>query len=251
LVASWRDAPDAILLAWQPGQEGGNAIANLLNGKVNPSGKLATTFPMKYDDEPSANSFPGKEFPDQATTGMFGMKSIPAEVVYDEGIYVGYRYFNTFKVKPAYEFGYGLSYTHFTYSNLKLSSAEFNGKITASVEITNSGKLAGKEAVQLYISAPSKELKKPTEELRAFAKTNLLKAGQKESITFIINANDLTSFDTQSASWIAEAGTYSVKIGASSADIRQSADFRLKKNLIVEKGHNVLVPQVPIPDFTK
>ncbi len=128
-VASWRDNPDAILLAWQPGEEGGNAIAHLLNGDVNPSGKLATTFPVKYDDEPSANNFPGKEFPEQATTGMFGMKSIPAEVVYAEGIYVGYRYFTSFNVKPAYEFGYGLSYTNFTYSNLKLSSTVLNGKI--------------------------------------------------------------------------------------------------------------------------
>lgn len=250
-VASWRDDPDAILLAWQPGQEGGNAMANLLNGKVNPSGKLATTFPMKYSDEPSASSFPGKEFPEKATTGMFGMKSVPAEVVYDEGIYVGYRYFNTFNVKPAYEFGYGLSYTHFTYSNLKLSSADFNGKIMASVDVANSGNVAGKEVVQLYISAPAKDLKKPAEELRSFAKTNLLKPGQKESVKFIINAGDLTSFDTKSASWIAEAGTYVVKIGASSADIKQSADFRLKKNIIVGKEHNVLVPQVAIPDFTK
>ncbi|MEO6904926.1 MAG: glycoside hydrolase family 3 protein, partial [Ginsengibacter sp.] len=119
-VASWRDNADAILLAWQPGEEGGNAISALLNGKVNPSGRLATTFPINYDDEPSAKSFPGKEFPEQASSGLFGMKSIPAEVIYDEGIYVGYRYFNTFNVKPAYEFGYGLSYTNFTFSNLKL-----------------------------------------------------------------------------------------------------------------------------------
>ncbi len=98
-VASWRDDADAILLAWQPGMEGGNAITALLNGTVNPSGKLATTFPVKYDDVPSAKNFPGKEFPDQATTGMMGMKAIPAEVVYEEGIYIGYRYYNTFQCK--------------------------------------------------------------------------------------------------------------------------------------------------------
>jgi beta-glucosidase len=250
-MASWRDNPDAILLAWQPGQEGGNAIADLLNGKVNPSGKLATTFPIKYDDEPSAKSFPGKEFTEQAAGGLFGQKSVPAEVTYDEGIYVGYRYFNTFNVKPAYEFGYGLSYTQFSYSNLKLSSKDFNGKITATINIKNTGKVAGKEVVQLYISAPSKELKKPSEELKGFAKTRLLNSGETETIRFTIEPKDLSSFDTKSASWIAEAGNYTVKIAASSTDIKQSADFQLKKDLVVEKDHNVLVPKVEIPEFTK
>jgi beta-glucosidase len=250
-MASWRDNPDAILLAWQPGQEGGNAMAALLDGKVNPSGKLATTFPMKYDDEPSAKTFPGKEFPEQATSGLFGQKSVPAEVIYDEGIYVGYRYFNTFNVKPAYDFGYGLSYTQFTYSNLKLSSKDFNGKIIATVDVKNTGSVAGKDVVQLYLTAPSKELKKPSKELKGFAKTNLLKPGQTVSLKFTIDPKDLASFDTKSASWIAEAGTYTVKIGASSTDIKQSADFNLKKDLTVEKDHNVLKPQVEIPEFKK
>ena len=250
-VASWRDQPDAILLAWQPGLEGGNAITDLLSGKVNPSGKLAVTFPVKYEDVPSAKYFPGKEFPDQATTGNFGMKQIPAEVTYDEGIYVGYRYYNTFNVKPAYAFGYGLSYTNFSYSNLKLSSSVFNGKINATVTIKNTGSVAGKDVVELYLSAPSKEMKKPSEELKGFAKTNLLKPGQSQTITFTITPKDLSSFDTKSASWIAEAGKYTVKIGASSTDIKQKADFQLKKDLMVEKDENVLKPQVMIPDFTK
>jgi beta-glucosidase len=250
-VASWRDQPDAILLAWQPGLEGGNAITDLLSGKVNPSGKLAVTFPVKYEDVPSAKYFPGKEFPDQATTGNFGMKQIPAEVTYDEGIYVGYRYYNTFNVKPAYAFGYGLSYTNFSYSNLKLSSSVFNGKINATVTIKNTGSVAGKDVVELYLSAPSKEMKKPSEELKGFAKTNLLKPGGSQTITFTITPRDLSSFDTKSASWIAEAGKYTIKIGASSTDIKQKADFQLKKDLMVEKDENVLKPQVMIPDFTK
>lgn len=249
-VASWRDEPDAILLAWQPGLEGGNAITDLLRGKVNPSGKLAITFPMKYDDVPSAKSFPGKEFPEQATIGNFGMKQIPAEVTYDEGIYVGYRYYNTYHVKPAYEFGYGLSYTNFSYSNLKLSSTNFTGKLTASFVITNTGKVAGKEIAELYISAPEGELNKPAEELKAFAKTELLQPGKSQIITFTINPSDLASFDTNTTSWVADAGKYSIKVGASSMNIKQTASFNLPKTIVVEKDHKVLVPQVEIKELT-
>ena len=249
-MASWNNIPDAILLAWQPGLEGGNAIADLLSGKVNPSGKLAVTFPVTYEDEPSAKSFPGKEFPDQATTGNFGMKSIPAEVTYDEGIYVGYRYYNTYHIKPSYEFGYGLSYTKFTYSNLKLSSQNFAGKITASVEIRNAGNVAGKEVVQLYVSAPDGNLNKPSEELKGFAKTSLLQPGKSQTITFTLNAADLASFNTKSTSWIADAGKYEVKVGASSTNFKQTANFTLGKSIVVEKDHKVLAPQVEINEFT-
>ena len=248
-TASWRDKADAILLAWQPGLEGGNAVADVLSGKVNPSGKLATTFPVKYEDEPSAKSFPGKEFPEKATTGSFGMKLIPGEVTYEEGIYVGYRYFNTFGVKPAYEFGYGISYTNFSYSNLKLSSNTFNGKITATVDITNTGKTAGKEVVQLYISAPSDKLDKPVEELKGFAKTGLLKPGQKQTLSFTIDAKELASFNTDQSAWIADAGAYTVKIGSSSQNIKQTANFNLSKQIVAEKVNKALTPQVPITEL--
>lgn len=249
-VAQWRDAPDAILLAWQPGLEGGNAITDIIRGKVNPSGKLATTFPVTYEDVPSAKNFPGKEFHEKASgPGMFGQKAIPAEVTYEEGIYVGYRYYNTFKVKPAYEFGYGLSYTKFYYGNVKLSSSNFNKKFTATVTVKNSGTTAGKEVVQLYISAPSNKLDKPAEELKGFAKTKLLNPGESETIMFTINAADLASFDTNSTSWIAEAGTYTVKVGASSLDIKSKASFTLAKDIVTEKVHKVIVPQVEIKEF--
>jgi beta-glucosidase len=248
-VASWRDNADAILLAWQPGLEAGNAIANVLGGKVNPSGKLATTFPMDYKDISSAKNFPGKEFPEQATTGNFGFKQTPAEVTYEEGIYTGYRYYNTFNIKPAYEFGYGLSYTNFEYSNLKANAASFNKSITATVTIKNTGNAAGKEAVQLYLSAPAKKLDKPSEELKGFAKTKLLRPGESETITFSITAADLASFDTKSESWIAEAGTYTVKIGASSKNIKQTVSFNLGKEIVVEKDHRVLVPQTSINEI--
>ncbi|MGI8951266.1 MAG: beta-glucosidase [Chitinophagaceae bacterium] len=248
-VASWRNNADAILLAWQPGLEAGNAIADVLSGKINPSGKLATTFPMDYNDVPSAKNFPGKELPNNLPNNPFMGK--PSEVSYEEGIYVGYRYYNSFNIKPAYEFGYGLSYTNFKYDNLKLSSSSFNNKITASIIITNSGKIAGKEVVQLYISAPAKNLKKPAEELKAFAKTKLLQPGEWQTLTFNINAPDLASFDTPSESWIAEAGTYTIKIGASSINIKQTATFDLAKEIVVEKDHKVLTPQVEINELKK
>ena len=248
-VVSFRDKVDAILLAWQPGQEGGNAITDVLSGKVNPSGKLATTFPRSYSDEASAKNFPGKEFPEKATTGMFGMKSIPGEVAYEEGIYVGYRYFNTFGVKPAYEFGYGLSYTSFSYSPVKLNASSFNGKITATTTVTNTGKVAGKEIVQLYVAAPSNKLDKPSEELKGFAKTGLLRAGQTQTITFSLSPQDLASFDTNSSSWVAEAGNYTVKIGASSKDIKSTGSFILSKDLVVEKDHKALAPKVTINEL--
>ncbi|MEP7229651.1 MAG: glycoside hydrolase family 3 C-terminal domain-containing protein [Ginsengibacter sp.] len=250
-VTSWRDDADAILLAWQPGMEGGNAITALLNGTVNPSGKLATTFPVKYDDVPSAKNFPGKEFPDQATTGMMGMKAIPAEVVYEEGIYIGYRYYNTFNVKPAYEFGYGLSYTSFSLNNLKLSSTNFKNEITATIDVTNTGKVPGKEVVQLYISAPTKKMDKPSEELKAFAKTELLRQGKTQKISFTIKPGDLASFETNIASWVAEAGTYTIKAGTSSMDIKQKADFTLSNDIIVEKDSNLLSPKIQIDEMKK
>jgi len=248
-VMPFRDKADAILLAWQPGEEGGNAIADILSGKVNPSGKLATTFPASYNDESSAKSFPGKEFPDKATTGMFGMKQVPAEVTYEEGIYVGYRYFNSFSVKPAYEFGYGLSYTGFSYSPVRLNTSSFDGKLTATVTITNKGKVAGKEVVQLYLSAPQGKLDKPSEELKGFAKTALLQPGKSETLTFSLKPEDLASFDTNTSSWIAEAGKYNVSIGASSLDIKSTASFDLSKELVVEKVHKVLTPQSAIDEL--
>ncbi len=250
-TASWKDKVDAILLSWQPGLEAGNAVADILSGKVNPSGKLANTFPVKYEDDVTAKNFPGKEFPDQATKGLLGMPQMPAEVTYEEGIYVGYRFYNSFNVKPVYEFGYGLSYTNFEYSNLRLSSTSFNGKIIATVDVKNTGTVAGKEVVQLYITAPANKLQKPAEELKAFDKTNLLQPGQKQTLQFEITSKDLASFDTPSTSWVAEAGTYIVKVGASSENILQKNSFSLSKELLVEKCHKVLVPQVEINELKK
>ncbi len=249
-VASWRDMADGILLAWQPGLEGGNAIADILTGRVNPSGKLATSFPMDYSDVPSSKSFPGKLLTaDTTQKAQPGFGGKPSEVVYEEGIYVGYRYYITFHIKTGYEFGYGLSYTQFSYSPITLSSTSFNGKLTAKLTVTNTGKTAGKEIVQWYLTAPSKNLDKPSEELKGFAKTELLQPGKSQTINLTINAADLASFDTRTASWIAEGGDYSLKAGASSTNIKQKAAFHLAKELIVEKDAHELAPKTEIKEL--
>jgi beta-glucosidase len=252
-TASWRDVPDAILLAWQGGQETGNSIADVLSGKVNPSGKLATTFPMTYEDVPSAGNFPGvatatvsEEEKDPA--GL--PKAVPSETVYEEGIYVGYRYYDSFKVPTAYEFGYGLSYTRFEYSGLKLSAEAFDNTLTVTVDVKNTGKTAGREVVQLYLSAPGKEMEKPEKELKAFGKTGLLAPGESQRLSFTLDGRSLASYDTAAASWVAEVGAYTVKIGASSADIREQGTFSLGNPLVVKKTNKALTPGRSIREIT-
>jgi beta-glucosidase len=240
-TASWRGIPDGILLAWQPGQEAGNAIADLINGKVSPSGKLTITFPLSYSDVPSSKNFPGTEVKNDSI--------IKRKVVYEEGIYVGYRYYNTFGMKTAFEFGYGLSYTNFTYCNLKLSSTDFKDEIKATLEIRNSGMLPGKEIVQLYLSAPAKLLDKPESELKGFEKTKLLQPGESQTLTFVINNRSLASFNTSASSWDAEAGEYFIKIGASSTDIRLKDSFSLKKYLTVKNESIALAPMEKINEL--
>jgi beta-glucosidase len=244
-VASWSSMVDAVLLAWEPGQEGGDAIVDVLTGKVNPSGRLATTFPMVYSDVPSAKTFPGKELAGAAASGPNPFNNKPSEATYDEGIYVGYRYYDTFRVKPAYEFGYGLSYTNFSYGDVKVT-ASLNDKVIVTVPIKNTGKVPGREVVQLYVSAPKQKLSKPAIELRGFAKTKLLKPGESETVTLTLNRNDLASFDSASSSWIVEPGTYTFKIGASSSNIRSSATMKVDREIVVLKSQKLLSP---VPSF--
>ncbi|MBP1607848.1 MAG: glycoside hydrolase [Acidobacteria bacterium] len=258
-AASWRSIPDAILLAWQGGQEAGNAIADVISGKVNPSGKLASTFPVKYQDVPSAKNFPGvilqQELRDAAAKEEEGdMMSAfrnpkPSRITYEEGVYVGYRYYERLGIEPAYEFGYGLSYTTFEYSNLRLNSQKFSDKISATVDVKNAGRVAGREVVQLYLSAPGDKLDKPAKELKGFAKTRLLQPGQLQTIQFEISPRNLSSFHSASSSWVAEAGKYEVKIGATSRDIRQSASFELDNEITIKRESAALIPKVSINEF--
>ncbi len=243
-LASWRDKVDAILLGWQPGQEGGHAIADVLSGKVNPSGKLATTFPLAYKDVPSADTFPGKETGGPALIPSNPFAGKPSEAIYPEGIFVGYRYYSTQNVATAYDFGHGLSYTNFGYSNLKLGSTSFSSSMTVSVSIKNVGKVDGREVAQVYVSAPAGFLAKPAKELRAFGKTRSLKPGETHILNFTLTGRDLASFDPARSAWIASPGKYCVQIGASSSRIEQTGCFELASEIVVEKVNPVLKPRV-------
>jgi beta-glucosidase len=255
-TASWKEFPDAILLAWQAGQETGNSIADILVGRITPSGKLTTSFPVSYNDVPSSQTFPGKVIaqtqnqPVQEGDMMGGFRSPQAaEIIYEDGIYVGYRYYSTFNVPVSYEFGYGLSYTTFDYSNLKLSSPRFGNRISASLVVKNSGVSDGKEVVQLYISAPGKNLDKPVIELKGFAKTRLLKPGESQVITFDILKDDLVSFSPSVSSWTIEKGIYTLMLGSSSKDIKLSAKFMAGNDITLKKESPVLVPQIRINEI--
>ena len=245
-IASWRSQVDAILLAWQPGQEAGHAITDVLAGKVNPSGKLATTFPVSYTDVPSAATFPGKELVGKPALAHGPFAGKPSEAVYDEGIYVGYRYFNTFGVKPAYEFGYGLSYTTFGYDQaIRASTKDLHSII---VTVKNTGRVSGREVVQVYISAPKGKLKKPESELKAFAKTKLLAPGESQTLYFPVKMRDWASYDPSCSCWIVEAGSYTVKVGASSLDVKTSTQFEVPKDLVVETS-KVKLPRANVKEI--
>lgn len=220
-MVSWRDYADAIVLPWQGGQEAGNALVDVLLGKVNPSGKLPTTFVRAYEDVLSSETFPGQQLPNakERKVGAMSM-GFDAEIEFHDGIMVGYRHYVTEEVPVAYPFGYGLSYTTFDYSDLSLSSESFDGTLTVKVTVTNSGNVAGKEAVQLYVSAPGKSMVKPALELKAFAKTKLLSPGESQTLSMTLQARDLASFDESQNAWVIEEGTHTVKIGASALDIR-------------------------------
>ena len=249
-VVSWRDAADAILLAWQPGQEGGHAITDVLTGVVNPSGRLPSTFPATYDDVPSARSFPGEVLPGREDEGPGGLFGRPSKVTYHEGIYVGYRYYDTFEVAPAYPFGYGLSYTTFGHSDVTLSSHTFADTVTARVTVTNTGNVAGRDVVQLYLSAPAGGLDRPVRELKAFAKTDLLEPGESQTLELRLTARELASYDPERSAWIAAPGRYTVSIGASAGEIPLQASFELVSERVVLEVNRALAPPAPVEELT-
>lgn len=225
---SWKSLVDAILLPWSPGQEGANAVADIITGKVNPSGKLPMTFPVNFLDHPSSLNFPSEQVQAQGGRSPQQPRKDVDYTEYEEGIWVGYRHFDTKDVEVSYPFGYGLSYTTFAYSKPAVK-ADKAGGFTATVTVTNTGAVAGKEAVQLYVSAPAGGLEKPAKELKAFAKTGLLQPGQSETLTFKVSAYELASFNEAANRWETAEGTYYVKFGASVADIRCTATYKQAK----------------------
>lgn len=209
-MSQWSDMPDAILHSFMGGQEAGNAIADILSGKVNPSGKLPFTIAKNYGDYSSSTNFPSSD-------------NVDGQVDYTEGTLVGYRWFNTKHIPPLYPFGYGMSYTSFQYNSLNIVPAEDGYQIA--VCIKNTGKRAGKEVVELYVHAPGKLVMRPEQELKAFSKTSLLRPGQSEIVHLTLKKSDLRYFDDYQEQWQQEPGTYLIKIGSSSEDIRMSKEI--------------------------
>ena len=236
-TASWKGLPDAILLAWQGGQEGGNSVADILSGRVNPSGKLTMTFPNALNDHASHANFPegGEQI---SLMALFkGLMFPPDERAeedkvrnrdytrYEEGVYVGYRHFDKAGMEVSYPFGYGLSYTSFEYSDMELVSE--NDSIKVLVSVTNSGPVAGKEVVQLYSEKENSAIDRPVQELRAFAKTRLLQPGESQQITLVMPVSALRYWHEDEAKWVLEAGNYKFKVGASSREIKQEGSVLL------------------------
>lgn len=241
-TATWKELPDAILCAWQAGQEGGNSVVDVLSGKQSPSGKFTMTWPIKFTDAYSSKNFPIDQDPriDMMNQGQKGNVKNVDYTDYEEDIYVGYRYFDSFEVPVSYPFGYGLSYTTFDYSDAKIT--EKGDAFEISVTVKNTGKLEGKEVVELYISAPdNKAANKPVKELKAYAKTKLLAPDETETVVMTVKAADLASFDEAASAWVVAAGEYQFLVGASSQDIKATLKATAKAQQT--KVNNVMKPQ--------
>ena len=240
----WLDSVSALLHCWYLGSESGTALANVLTGKVNPSGKLPVTFAKRYEDYPyvkfGEQAYPGisglgnSSFsrlgnvtsPNDQTTKQPNDHAPNSQVYYKEDIYVGYRGFDKDKTQPLFPFGFGLSYTSFNYG--KPTAVVDGDNVIANVTVTNTGKKAGKETVQIYVAAPkSKSMEKPLKELKSFAKTRLLQPGESQTLQIAIPKSELASWDEGSHKWVVDNGTYTIMVGASSTDIRSRLKIEL------------------------
>ena len=245
-TSSWKNKPDAILCAWLAGQEGGNSVADVLSGKVSPSGKLPMTFPINVNDAASSVNFP---IDMKANTDLVNKGEKKSEIKnvdyadYEEDIYVGYRYFDSFDRQVSYPFGYGLSYATFEYINPMIKSE--NGIYTITLNVKNIGNYPGKEVVQLYVSAPNAEkTNKPAKELKAFAKTKELQPGESVTVTLIVKASELASYNEESSSWIVDEGNYAFLLAASSRDIKATLNADVATS--AESTNDILKLQNPI-----
>jgi beta-glucosidase len=236
---SWKDIPDAVLLSWQAGQEGGNSVVDILTGEANPSGKLPMTFPITLSDHLSTINFPVDQKIDRRWSLKFPLSDNVKNVdytSYDEGIYVGYRWFDTKDIPVSFPFGFGLSYTTFEYGKPSIENKE--DVISVSVAITNTGKIAGKEVAQLYVEAPESKLDKPSHELKAFVKTKLLQPGETQVVELKLKLDDLSSFDESIDAWVTDAGTYKFIVSSSSRDPKGVVSMNINQS--VRKVENVM-----------
>jgi beta-glucosidase len=228
VLMPWVDQVPALLEAWYPGQEDGNAIAAVLFGDVNPSGKLPMTFPRSASDLPASTpaQYPGIN--DQAD--------------YSEGVFVGYRYYDERGITPLFPFGYGLSYTTFRYSHLRVTptQADYRSRIAVDLDVTNTGRRAGAEVVQLYVGMPSTNVPEPPRQLKGFQKV-FLQPGQTKHVHFELNPRDLSYWDVHAHSWVVQDGSYSVQVGSSSRDIRLRGSFTVR----VTNGPRYVSVQAP------
>ena len=217
----WADSADAIVQGWYGGTESGNALADVLTGKVNPSGRLPFSVPFKYEDGPIKTDaqYPGIKTEDDEFW----------QTHYSEGVYVGYRWYATQEIPVQFPFGHGLSYTTFEYSNAKAAKPSMTaaGTLKVSVDVENTGSVDGAEVVQLYIADPEASVDRPAKELKGFEKV-FLKAGQKKTVTFEIDAEDLSYFDAEKHEWVAESGEFQALLGSSSEDLKAMVSFQLK-----------------------
>ena len=243
---NWKHLPDAILLSWQAGQEQGNAIADIISGKVTPSGKLTVTFPNTLEDVPSSKNFPGQVLDPNAPKSNNPLKGMPSEEVYEEGIYVGYRYFDTFNIKTSYPFGFGLSYTTFEYSNLNV--IQDGGDITLECTVKNNGKTKGKEIVQFYVASPKNTTQKPLKELKGFIKTKLLQPGETQKIRIKSKVDNWGYYDAVSHAWKLDNGIYQLLIASNVSTVKLTKTIELDAK-VIENTEALLTPIVPINTF--
>lgn len=244
-TAPWRDYADAILCAWLPGQEGGNSVADIISGRVSPSGHLPMTFPIRFEDHASTTNFPVDQTGDvDINSGQKALRSGIKNVDYtnyDEDVYVGYRYFDSFGKPVAYPFGYGLSYTTFDLSDAKVT--EKDGKIVVEVKVTNTGDRDGKEVAQVYSSpTESRALNMPSRELRAFAKTRELKPGESEVLKMEFDRRDLAMFDAAIPAWVVKPGLYRIMVGTNVDNARAVGAIDVTEAMI-ERVKDILKPQ--------
>ncbi len=214
LMDQWIGKTPAVVQAFYYGQEGGNAIADVLFGKVSPSGKLPATFLRRWEDSPAFGRYPGNG----------------KSVSYDEGLLVGYRWFDTKNIEPLFSFGHGLSYTNFKYSGLKLTKGK-DASLTVRFEIENTGNFDAAEVAQVYVQDVQSSLPRPLKELKGFQKI-FLKAGEKRSVSIALGQNAFAFYDPGKQSWVAEKGEFKILVGSSSRDIRLNGDFLLTKTIL-------------------